>query len=55
MSNTVECGPLPTILIRVVRLGTPSNTIFNLNSKFEQFRQKDHLSHITVAKDLKSC
>ena len=38
-----------------VRLDTPSNVIFNLNLKFEQFRQKDHLSHITVAKDLESC
>ena len=59
MSNTVECGPLLTILIRVnrtnVRLGTPSNTIINLNSKFEQFGQKHHLSHIIVAKDLESC
>ena len=38
-----------------VRLDTPSNVIFNLNLKFEQFRQKDHLSHITVAKDLEFC
>ena len=57
MSNTIECGPVPTILLIfiIVRLDTPSNIIFNLNLKFEQFRQKDHLSHITVAKDLESC
>ena len=40
---------------KIVRLDTPSNVIFNLNLKFEQFRQKDHLSHITVAKDLEFC
>ena len=60
MSNTIECGTLHPFLQfisqqKVVRLDTPSNVIFNLNLKFEQFRQKDHLSHITVAKDLESC
>ena len=64
MSNTIECEPLhpffqfisqQKVQKIVVRLDTPSNVIFNLNLKFEQFRQKDHLSHITVAKDLKSC
>ena len=68
MSNTIECGPLhpffqfisqqkvqKIVWLRLVRHDTPSNVIFNLNLKFEQFRQKDHLSHITVAKDLESC
>ena len=63
MSNTIECGLLHPFfqfisqqkVQTIVRLDTPSNVIFNLNLKFEQFRQKDHLSHITVAKDLESC
>ena len=64
MSNTIECGPLHPFFQFIsqqkvqkiaVRLDTPSNVIFNLNLKFEQFRQKDHLSHITVAKNLESC
>ena len=60
MSNTIECGPLHPFFQfisqqKVVRLDTPSNVIFNLNLKFQQFRQKDHLSHITVAKNLESC
>ena len=63
MSNTIECGPLHPFfqfisqqkVQKIVRLDTPSNVIFNLNLKFEQFRQKDHLSHITVAKDLEFC
>ena len=57
MSNTIECGILHTIrlILIIVNRSTTLDITSNLNSKFEQFGQKHHLSHIIVAKDLESC